>query len=142
MSRVDETYRKIVETLENKIKDENELNIAKKHLDEVVKDIINSYDSVFDLYEKKISALENLNKQYEKKIDDLDKRLKSIEKIIEMEDYDIFIECPYCGFEFQTDYDEDIEAIPCPECGKLIEVDWSDDEDEDDDNNDDENNEN
>ena len=41
--------------------------------------------------------------------------------------------CPYCNYEFQTDYDEDINEIPCPECGRIIEIDWSDNEEDDED---------
>ena len=48
--------------------------------------------------------------------------------MIELEEYDIFITCPYCGFEFQTEYDDEIKEIPCPECQEIIEIDWDEDE--------------
>ena len=32
-------------------------------------------------------------------------------------------------YQFQTDYDEEVTEICCPECGKIFEVDWDDDED-------------
>lgn len=135
MSKLDETYRKIIETLEKNIKDEAELNNAKEQLDSIVKDVIENYDTFFEKYDEKINYLEKLQNESEKRIDDLEKRVKYFEKLIEMEDYDIFITCPYCGFEFQTEYDENIEEIPCPECGRLIDIDWSED---DEDNNEDE----
>ena len=134
MSKLDDTYKKIIETLEKNIKDKESLNLAKEQNDNVVKDVFETYDTILEKYEEDIHNLVQINVEYEKRIDDLDKRLKSIEKLIEMEDYDIFVCCPYCGFEFQTEYNEEIEEIPCPECGKLIEIDWSDDDDEDDDN--------
>ena len=128
MSRLDETYRKIIETLEKNIKDEAELNNAKEQLDSIVKDVIENYDTIFSKYDEKINYLEKLQNDSGKRIDDLEKRIKYFEKLIEMEDYDIFVTCPYCGLEFQTEYDEDIEEIPCPECGRLIDIDWSEDD--------------
>ena len=59
----------------------------------------------------------------------LEEKLKYFEKMVELEDYDFFITCPYCGFEFQTDYDEEIEEIICPECGQSFDIDWDDDDD-------------
>ena len=101
---MNETYKKIIETLEKNIKKEEEFYLAKK------------------------------------KIDNLENRVKYFEKMLEMEDYDIFITCPYCDYEFQTDYDEDVSEIPCPECGRIIDIDWSenDDSDEDEDENEEE----
>ena len=40
------------------------------------------------------------------------------------------ISCPYCGFEFQTDYDDEINEVCCPECGEIFEIDWDDDSEE------------
>ena len=73
--------------------------------------------------------IENKNNEYEKRIISLEERVRYFEKMVEIEDYDFFISCPYCGFEFQTDYDEEVTEICCPECGKIFEVDWDDDED-------------
>ena len=39
MSKLDETYRKIIETLEKNIKYEEELNNAKEQIDIIVKDV-------------------------------------------------------------------------------------------------------
>ena len=56
--------------------------------------------------------------------------------MVELDDYDFFITCPYCDFEFQTDYDDEITEIMCPECGQIFDVDWNEDEEDlDDDNN-------
>ena len=68
------------------------------------------------------------SKEFLEKINDLENRIREFEKLIELEDFDIFITCPYCGMEFQTDYDETIDEIPCPSCGESIDIDWSDNE--------------
>ena len=39
--------------------------------------------------------------------------------------------CPYCGFEFQTDYDDEIDEIECPECGQIFDIEWDDDDSDD-----------
>jgi len=128
VSKLDETYRKIIETLEKNVKDEKELDEARKNLDDLVKDVIANYDSLFQNYDDEIKNLKQNQIESKKKIDDLENRIRYFEKLMEMEDYDVFVTCPYCGLEFQTEYDEEIVEIPCPECGRLIEIDWSDDE--------------
>ena len=130
MSKLDETYRKIIETLEKNVKNKEELDDAKQKLDDLVKDVIENYDFLFQNYDEKIKLLEQGQLEAKSKIDDLENRVRYFEKLMEMEDYDVFVTCPYCSTEFQTEYDEDIVEIPCPECGKLIEIDWSDDESE------------
>ena len=128
MSKLDETYRKIIEVLEKNIEDKQELNSAKEQIDKMVKDMIDNYDTIFEKYDKKIKILESLQIKSIQKINDLENRIREFEKLIELEDFDIFITCPYCGMEFQTDYDETIDEIPCPSCGESIDIDWSDNE--------------
>ena len=65
------------------------------------------------------------------RIQALEERLRQFEQMVELEDYDFFITCPYCNFEFQTDYDDEVTEVCCPECGQIFDVDWEDDEDED-----------
>ncbi len=133
MPKMNETYKKIIETLEKNIKKEEEFYLAKEQIDNIIKDIIEDYDTMFERYDEKIRDLEETQAESMKKIDNLENRVKYFEKMLEMEDYDIFITCPYCGYEFQTDYDEDVSEIPCPECGRIIDIDWSENDDSDED---------
>lgn len=132
MSNLEEQYQKMIETLENTIKDERELNKAKEQLDDIVSIVVDDCSQVLDKYDEKIQAIENKNRNYEMRISDLENRLKYFEKMVELDDYDFFITCPYCDFEFQTDYDDEITEIMCPECGQIFDVDW-DEEDSDED---------
>ena len=129
MSNLEEQYQKMIETLENTIKDKEALEKAKEQLDDIVSIVVDDCSHVLDLYDEKIKSIENRNLDYEMRISVLEEKLKYFEKMVELEDYDFFITCPYCGFEFQTDYDEEIEEIICPECGQSFDIDWDDDDD-------------
>ena len=132
MSNLEEEYQKMIETLENTIKDKKKLDFAKKQLDNIVSVVVDDCTHVLDKYDEKMNEIDMKNKT----IVALEEKLKYFEKMIEIEDYDFFITCPYCGFEFQTDYDDEVDEICCPECGQLFDVDWDDDNstDEDDEN--------
>lgn len=129
MTNLEEQYQKMIETLEENIKDKRKLKKAKNQLDDIVSIVVDDCVHILDKYDEKIQLIENKNNEYEKRIISLEERVRYFEKMVEIEDYDFFISCPYCGFEFQTDYDEEVTEICCPECGKIFEVDWDDDED-------------
>ena len=129
MSNLEEQYQKLIETLENTIKDKEALEKAKEQLDDIVSIVVDDCSHVLDVYDEKIESIENRNLDYEMRVSVLEEKLKYFEKMVELEDYDFFITCPYCGFEFQTDYDEEIEEIICPECGQSFDNDWDDDDD-------------
>ena len=129
MSNLEEQYQKMIETLENTIKDKEALEKAKEQLDDIVSIVVDDCSHVLDVYDEKIKSIENRNLDYEMRISVLEEKLKYFEKMVELEDYDFFITCPYCGFEFQTDYDEEIDEIICPECGQSFDIDWDDDDD-------------
>ena len=129
MSNLEEQYQKMIETVENTIKDKEALEKAKEQLDDIVSIVVDDCSHVLDVYDEKIKSIENRNLDYEMRISVLEEKLKYFEKMVELEDYDFFITCPYCGFEFQTDYDEEIEEIICPECGQSFDIDWDDHDD-------------
>jgi len=127
VSDLEEQYQKMIETLENTIKDEKKLKKAKEQLDDIVSIVVDDCSHILDKYDEKIMDIESKNRDYEMRIQALEERLRQFEQMVELEDYDFFITCPYCNFEFQTDYDDEVTEVCCPEC----DVDWEDDEDED-----------
>ena len=131
MSDLEEQYQKMIETLENTIKDEKKLKKAKEQLDDIVSIVVDDCSHILDKYDEKIMDIESKNRDYEMRIQALEERLRQFEQMVELEDYDFFITCPYCNFEFQTDYDDEVTEVCCPECGQIFDVDWEDDEDED-----------
>lgn len=128
-NNLEEQYQKMIETLENTIKDEKKLKKAKKQLDDIVSIVVDDCSHILDKYDEKMKEIDINNKRNELRILALEERIQYFEKMVEMDDYDFFITCPYCGFEIQTDYDDEIEEICCPECGEFFDIDW-DDEDE------------
>jgi DNA repair exonuclease SbcCD ATPase subunit len=131
VSDLEEQYQKMIETLENTIKDEKKLKKAKEQLDDIVSIVVDDCSHILDKYDEKIMDIESKNRDYEMRIQALEERLRQFEQMVELEDYDFFITCPYCNFEFQTDYDDEVTEVCCPECGQIFDVDWEDDEDED-----------
>lgn len=127
MSNLEEQYQKMIETLENTIKDEKKLKKAKEQLDDIVSIVVDDCSLILDKYDEKIMDIENKNRDYEIRIQALEDRLRQFEQLVELDDYDFFITCPYCNFEFQTDYDDEVTEVCCPECGQIFDVDWEDD---------------
>ena len=58
----------------------------------------------------------------------MDAIIKNITKDIydEYEDFEII--CPYCNYEFDSDVDETVSEVICPECENVIELDWGNEE--------------
>ena len=130
MSNLEEQYQKMIETLENTIKNKKKKKKAKEQLDDIVSIVVDDCTHLLDKYDEKFQEVEKKNADNELRIASLEERLKYFEKMVELEDYDFFISCPYCGFEFQTDYDDEINEVCCPECGEIFEIDWDDDSEE------------
>lgn len=128
MSDLEKQYNKIVETFEKNVSDEKQVKKVKKQLDKLIDIAIEDFSNVLDNYDEKMNLLEKQSRNNEERIKVLEEKLKLFEKMIEMDDYDFFITCPYCGFEFQTDYDEEITEICCPECNQTFDIDWEDSE--------------
>ena len=130
MSDLEKQYQKMIETLENSIKDKDELMKAKEQLDDIVSIVVEDCNEIMDRYDEKFKRIQDKNSEYETRITILEEKLRYFEKMVENEDYDFFITCPYCGFEFQTDYDDEVDEIECPECGQIFDIEWDDDSDD------------
>ena len=128
MSDLEKQYNKILETFEKNVSDEKQVKKVKKQLDKLIDIAIEDFSNVLDNYDEKMNLLEKQSRNNEERIKVLEEKLKLFEKMIEMDDYDFFITCPYCGFEFQTDYDEETTEICCPECNQTFDIDWEDSE--------------
>ena len=98
MTNLEEQYQKMIETLEENIKDKRKLKKAKNQLEDIVSIVVDDCVHILDKYDEKIQLIENKNNEYEKRIISLEERVHYFEKMIEIEDYDFFISCPYCGF--------------------------------------------
>ena len=128
MSDLEKQYNKILETFEKNVQDEKQVKKVRKQLDKLIDIAVEDFSNVLDSYDEKMNLLEKQSRSNEERIRVLEEKLKFFEKMIELEDYDFFITCPYSGFEFQTDYDEEVTEICCPECNQTFDVDWEDED--------------
>lgn len=113
-----------IETLESNIKDKEQLQCVKEktaHLFEVFADEL---ENVFRYKEDEIKKIEERQKQADDRLEEMDAMIKTITKDIYDEYEDFQIICPYCNLEFDSDVDENISEIICPECQNIIELDW------------------
>lgn len=77
---------------------------------------------------KEIKELKENQKIMNEKMDKMQQVIDHIKTdIYDDEGFDLEIVCPYCEHEFVIDSDEDQNAIECPECKNIIELDWSGD---------------
>lgn len=113
-----------IKTLETTIKDEKELQCVKEktaHLFEVFADEL---EKVFKYKEDEIKQIEQRQQQADDRLEEMDAMIKTITKDLYDEYEDFEIVCPYCNYEFDSEVDETISEIICPECENIIELDW------------------
>ena len=117
-----------IEALETSIKDEKQLQYIKEktaHLFEVFADEL---ENVFKYKEDEIKRLEERQQEVDDRMDEMDAIIKNITRDIYEEYEDFEIICPYCNYEFDSEVDETISEVICPECQNTIELDWGADD--------------
>ena len=131
MSDIKGKYKKILEDLENNIKDPEDLIYAKEKFMEVSMLFMDIIDRLTILTEARIKEIEEKQGEIENKISSVQSLVDEIEGDIYEDDgnYEFEIVCPYCNYEFTTDIeDEEKEEIKCPNCNNIIELDWNSEE--------------
>ncbi|MBR2290003.1 MAG: hypothetical protein IJ867_05285 [Clostridia bacterium] len=119
---ISKKYNEILTKLEENIEDKRDFNLAKSALS--------------DLAICYIDELTKLNENYNFKISSFEARLSELEKKLQEEEETLDatlvegIACPYCGFEFNVEYDDTKTETTCPNCSNLIELDWGEFEDD------------
>lgn len=134
MARLNDAYKKLVEDLNQNIKNKEDLAYVKEKLADFVDIVIQELNGVVRFKEDKMDQLEQTQRELDAKINKMQQILDNIEKdIYSDEGFDFEIVCPYCNYEFFIDVDEEKTEIQCPECGNMIELDWSGNPDEEED---------
>ena len=131
MSDIKGKYKKILEDLENNIKDPEDLLYAKERFMELTLFFMDIVDRLTALTDARIHEIEEKQEEINSKINNVQTIIDEIEgDIYEPNDeYEFEIVCPYCNYEFTTDIaDEEKDEIKCPECNNIIELDWNGDE--------------
>ena len=131
MSDIKGKYKRILEDLENNIKDQEDLNYAKEKFMELTLIFMDIIDRLTVLTDARIKEIEERQEEINSKIESVQSTVDEIEgDIYEDEDsYEFEIVCPYCNYEFTTDIaDEEKDEIKCPKCNNVIELDWNQEE--------------
>ena len=131
MSDIKGKYKKILEDLEQNIKDPEDLIYAKEKFIEVAMIFMDIIDRLTALTDARIKEIEEKQEEIDSKISTVQSMVDEIEGDIYEEDegYEFEIVCPYCNYEFTTDItDEEKDEIKCPKCNNIIERDWNSDD--------------
>ena len=131
MSDIKGKYKRILEDLENNIKDQEDLNYAKEKFMELTLIFMDIIDRLTILTDARIQDIEEKQQEINTRISNVQSIVDEIEgDIYDTDDeYEFEIVCPYCNHEFTTDIaDEEKEEIKCPKCNNIIELDWNGEE--------------
>ena len=132
MSDLKGKYKKILDDLENNIKNPEDLGYAKEKFMELTLIFMDIVDRLTLLTDARIKEVEEKQEEINNRINNVQSVIDEIEGDIYEEDdgYEFEIVCPYCNYEFTTDMaDEERDEIKCPNCNNIIELDWNQEDD-------------
>lgn len=136
MSELSDNYKRIMSEVETEITDPNELNFVKLKMTELSMMFMNVIDKLSNETDKKIKNLEEKQRKIEDKMIEVENYVSDIENemleemeeiVMDDEEYDFEISCPYCSKDFVADING-MNEIACPACNNIIELDWNDEE--------------
>ena len=128
MSELSNKYREIMDEIDKKITDEEQLNFVKSKVSEISIIFIDIIDRLSEVIDEKVIDIEKGQKSIEKKLAKVQNAIDVIEKDIYDDNMETEIVCPYCNNEFLAELnDEDESEIECPECHNIIELDMNGD---------------
>lgn len=132
MAELQEKFKKIVSEIEERIQDKEELNFIKEQIANISTLFLDQLDKVVDLSTTRMDEIVENQRKLNEKVIKVEKVMANIEKDIYLEDeYDFEIVCPYCNYEFVSDFTKGVkEEIECPECHNIIELDWNQEDEE------------
>ena len=132
MSDIKGKYKKILDDLENNIKNPGDLIYTKEKFMELTLIFMDIIDRLTALTDARIKEIEERQEEINSRISSVQSMVDEIEGDIYEEDdgYEFEIVCPYCNYEFTTDMaDEERDEIKCPNCNNIIELDWNQEDD-------------
>ena len=128
MSDIKGKYKKILEDLENNIKDPKDLLYTKEKFMELTMIFMDIVDRLTALTDARIKEVEERQEEINNRINSVQSMVDEIEGDIYEDDdeYEFEIICPYCNYEFTTDIEDgEKEEVKCPNCNNMIELDWN-----------------
>lgn len=136
MSNLNSEFKNILETLENNIKNKEDLELVKVQIFNLYNLFFDEITNLENLANSRISELTQRQVSMEETLRSMEKEIKNIavdiygEEECEDGEYDFTIACPYCNQEFSLEVDELRDEVTCPNCNEVIELDWGHDCDE------------
>lgn len=130
MSNLNSEFKKILETLENNIKNKDDLELVKVQIFNLYNLFFDEITNLENLANSRISELTQRQVSMEETLKSMEKEVKNIavdiygEEESEDGEYDFTIVCPYCDEEFSLEVDELEDEVKCPNCNETIELDW------------------
>lgn len=131
MSDIKGKYKKILEDLENNIKDPEDLLYTKEKFMELTLIFMDIIDRLTALTDARIKEIEERQEEINSRINNVQSMVDEIEGDIyeDDNDYEFEIICPYCNYEFTTDMEDgEKDEVKCPNCNNIIELDWNPEE--------------
>lgn len=127
MAELQDNFRKIMTKIEERIQDKETLDFVKEQIANISTLFLDQLDRVVELSTTRLDELVENQRVLNEKIMKVEKSMGNIEKDIYLDDeYDFEIVCPYCNYEFVSDFTKEVkEEIECPECHNIIELDWN-----------------
>ena len=130
MSNLNSEFKNILETLENNIKNKEDLELVKVQMFNLYNLFFDEVSNLENLANSRISELAGKQAEMEETLKSIEKEVKNISIDIYGEEEDVdgeytfTIACPYCDKEFSLDVDELEDEVTCPNCNEIIELDW------------------
>lgn len=156
MDNMGKEYRNILNNLEERLKDNPDLEYIKSEFTNLFMLFFDEIDSLRELYEEKIETILDRQSRFDEKINRIEEKTNEIEQELmcddeededdemirsllnsgdtgddEYEDEDCEVSCPYCDETFFIDLESKQEEVSCPYCNNMIELDWNDNSDTD-----------
>ncbi len=136
MSNLNSEFKNILETLENNIKNKEDLELVKIQMFNLYNLFFDEISNLENLANSRISELAGKQADMEEILKTIEKEVKNIsvdiygEEECEDGEYNFTIACPYCNNDFTLEVDELKDEVTCPNCNEVIELDWGHDCDE------------
>lgn len=132
MSDLKKEFRSFMDDLEKNIENKKDLQYIKERTTNLFENIVQKLEEIINFKEEKIEELAKKQEKLETNLSKVQNTVKDMQKDIYAEDesFEFEIICPYCDYEFIVEDDESRTEIECPECNNIIELDWSNEDDE------------
>ena len=127
MSNLNVKFKKILEDLEQNIKNKEDLEYIKVQIFNLYNMFFDEINRIEEMTATRMETIAGSQAVLQEKVEKLESELKLMEKELYIdENSDFSITCPYCNNEFIVECEDLKDEIECPECNNIIELDWGD----------------